>query len=155
MSMSSEASLDDWLRRARKRVESATLSPAVEQIGRIERVADGIALVSGLPSVRLDELLRFERGQVGFTLTLDRDAVGCVLLDDAEGMEAGDRVHGTGEVARVPVGPGLLGRIVDSLGRPLDSEGELSTEAFEPVERAAPAIIDRDFSASQSRRVCS
>jgi F-type H+-transporting ATPase subunit alpha len=143
--MSSQTSLDAWLRRARKRVESATLSLAVEQIGRVERIADGIALVSGLPSVRLDELLRFERGQVGFALTLDRDALGCVLLDDAEGMEAGDRVHGTGEVARVPVGPGLLGRIVDSLGRPLDGEGELRPEAFEPVERPAPAIIDRDF----------
>jgi F-type H+-transporting ATPase subunit alpha len=143
--MSSQTSLDNWLRRARKRVESATLSPAVEQIGRVQRVADGIALVSGLPSVRLDELLRFERGQVGFALTLDRDAVGCILLDDAEGMEAGDRVHGTGEVARVPVGPGLLGRIVDSLGRPLDGEGEVRAEALEPVERPAPAIVDRDF----------
>ena len=143
MSMSSQTSLDDWLRRARKRVESATLSPAVEQIGRVERVADGIALVTGLPSVRLDELLRFERGQVGFALTLDRDAVGCVLLDDAEGMEAGDRVHGTGEVARVPVGPGLLGRIVDSLGRPLDGEGEVRAEALEPGASCAPYYRSR------------
>jgi F-type H+-transporting ATPase subunit alpha len=117
----------------------------VEQIGRVERVADGIALVSGLPGVRLDELVRFERGQVGLALTLDRDAVGCVLLDEAEGIEAGDRVRGTGEVARVPVGPGLLGRIVDSLGRPLDGEGEVRAEGFEAVERPAPAIIDRDF----------
>jgi F-type H+-transporting ATPase subunit alpha len=122
-----------------------TLSPTAEQVGRVERVADGIALVSGLPGLRLDELVRFERGQVGFALTLDRDAVGCVLLDDAEEIEAGDRVRGTGEVARVPVGPALLGRVVDPLGRPLDSEGEVRAEAFEAVERPAPAIIDRDF----------
>jgi F-type H+-transporting ATPase subunit alpha len=142
--MSPQNSLDDWLRRAKKRIETTTLSPSAEQIGRVERVADGIALVSGLPGLRLDELVRFERGQVGFALTLDRDAVGCVLLDEAEGIEAGDRVRGTGEVVRVPVGAALLGRIVDPLGRPLDG-GEVSTEAFEPVERPAPTIIDRDF----------
>ena len=143
--MSAQTNLDDWLKSARKRVQTATLSPSVEQIGRVGRVADGIALVSGLPGVRLDELVRFERGQVGLALTLDCDAVGCVLLDEAEGIEAGGRVRGTGEVARVPVGPGLLGRIVDSLGRPLDGEGEVRAEGFEAVERSAPAIIDRDF----------
>jgi F-type H+/Na+-transporting ATPase subunit alpha len=126
-------------------VETTTLSPSAEEIGRVERVADGIALVSGLPRLRLDELVRFERGQVGFALTLDRDAVGCVLLDEANGMEAGDRVRGTGEVAQVPVGPGLLGRIVDPLGRPLDGKGEVRAEVLEPVERPTPAIVDRDF----------
>jgi F-type H+-transporting ATPase subunit alpha len=143
--MSPQNSLDDWLATARKRVEAATLSPTTEQIGRVERVADGIAMVSGLPDVRLDELVRFERGQVGFALTLDRDAVGCVLLDEAEGIEAGDRVRGTGEIARVPVGPGLLGRVVDPLGRPLDGRGEITADAFDPVERPAPSIVDRDF----------
>src|SRR6516162_7670721 len=145
MSMRPQTNLDDWLKSARKRVQTATLSPSVEEIGRVERVADGIALVSGLPGVRVDELVRFEDGQVGFALTLDRDAVGCVLLDDAEGIEAGDRVRGTGAVARVPVGPGLLGRVVDPLGRALDGESEIRAESFEAVERPAPAIIDRDF----------
>ncbi len=145
MSTSPQDSLDDWLTSARKKVETARLSPLAEQIGRVESVADGIALVSGLPGLRLDELLRFESGQVGFVLTLDRDALGCVLLDEPEGIDAGDRVHGTGEVARVPVGPGLLGRIVDPLGRPLDGAGEVRADAFEPIERPAPAIIDRDF----------
>ena len=69
-------------------------------MGRVERVADGIAVVSGLPAVRLDELVRFERGQVGFAMTLDRDSLGCVLLDDPQAIEAGDLVHGTGEVVR-------------------------------------------------------
>jgi F-type H+-transporting ATPase subunit alpha len=117
----------------------------MEQLGRVERVADGIALVSGLPGVRLDELVRFERGQTGFVLTLDRDVVGCILLDEAEGIEAGDRVRGSGEIARVPIGPGLLGRIVDPLGRPLDDQGPITADLFEPVERPAPSIVDRDF----------
>jgi len=137
--------LDEWLRHARKRVETAPLVPSAEEIGRVERIADGVALVSGLPRMRLDELVRFERGQVGIAITLDPDAVGCVLLDEAEGIAAGDRVRGTGEVVRVPVGPGLLGRIVDPLGRPFDGGGEIGAEAFEAIERPAPAIVDRDF----------
>lgn len=139
------ASLDDWLKSAKEKVAGMTLAPSVEQIGRVESVADSIALVSGLRNVRLDELVRFDRGQAGFALTLEREVTGCVLLDDAEGIEAGDQVRGTGEVVRVPVGPGLLGRIVDPLGRPLDGGGDITAETFEAVDRAAPAIIDRDF----------
>jgi F-type H+/Na+-transporting ATPase subunit alpha len=137
--------LDDWLKHARDKVEATTLSAFAEQIGRVESVGDGIAVVSGLPVLRLNELVQFERGQIGFALTLDRDAVGCVLLDDAQDIEAGDSVRGMGDVVRVPVGPVFLGRIVDPLGRPLDGGAEIAAEIFEPVERDAPAIIDRDF----------
>jgi F-type H+/Na+-transporting ATPase subunit alpha len=140
-----QADLDLWLRHAKKRVGATTLAPSTEQVGRVKSVADGIALVSGLPNVRLNEVVRFERGQVGFALTLDRDFLGCVLLDDAEGVEAGDRVDGSGGVVHVPVGPALLGRAVDPLGRPLDGGGVINAEGYEPVERPAPAIIDRDF----------
>jgi F-type H+-transporting ATPase subunit alpha len=139
------ANLDSWLKDARERVKATPLAPVAEQIGRVEAVADGIALVSGLPNVRLNELVRFEHGHVGFALTLDRESLGCVLLDEAEGIEAGDRVGGTGNVVRVPVGPALLGRVVDPLGRPLDGGGAIDAEKREPVERPAPAIIDRDF----------
>jgi len=137
--------LDSWLRDAKERVRATTLAPVAEQVGRVEAVADGIALVSGLPDVRLDELVRFEHGQVGFAVTLDREALGCVLLDEPGRIEAGDRVSGTGEVVCVPVGRALLGRTVDALGRPLDGGGAIDSESYEPVERAAPAIIDRDF----------
>jgi F-type H+-transporting ATPase subunit alpha len=139
------ANLDEWLRDAKRRVGTMTLAPTTEEVGRVESVADGIALVSGLSGVRLDELVRFERGQVGFALTLDRDTLGCVLLDDDATIEAGHRVEGTGEVVRVPVGQSLLGRTVDPLGRPLDDGGMVEAERYEPAERPAPAIIDRDF----------
>ncbi len=142
---STTSNLDDWLEAARQRVRATQLTAEAEQIGRVESAADGIARVSGLPGIRLDELVRFERGQVGFALTLDRDALGCVLLDDAEGIEAGDRVSGTGEVVRVPVGPALLGRIVDPLGRPLDAGGAIDAATWDPVERPAPGIIERNF----------
>jgi F-type H+-transporting ATPase subunit alpha len=126
-------------------VSAALLAPRADEVGRVETVADGIAIVSGLRDVRLDELVRFEHGQVGFALTLDRDTLGCVLLDDIEGVEAGHQVRGTGEVVRVPVGPALLGRTVDPLGRPLDEGPAVDSQERRPVERPAPAIIDRDF----------
>ncbi|CAN5678630.1 hypothetical protein BH11PSE1_BH11PSE1_13150 [soil metagenome] len=135
----------DWLERARASVASASLGPSAEQIGRVEEVGDGVALVSGLSDVRLDELLRFERGQFGFAQVLERDRAGCVLLDDVDGVEAGDAVRGTGEVVRVPVGPELLGRVVDPMGRPLDGKGPVAATRLEPIERAAPSIIERDL----------
>ena len=136
---------DIWLDRSRAKLDAATFGPHAEQIGRVEEVGDGIALVSGLPDVRLDELLRFDRGQFGFAQVLERDRVGCVLFDDVDAIQAGDAVRGTGDVVRVPVGPGLLGRVVDPLGRPLDGKGPIVAEMMEPIERAAPAIIERDL----------
>jgi len=143
--MPNDTDPEAWLNEARAVVAAAELGPRTEGIGRVEEIGDGIALVSGLPDVRLDELLRFERGQSGFAQMLDRDSIGCVLFDDADGVEAGDIVHGTGEVVRVPVGPELLGRVIDPLGRPLDGKGPVTAETREPVERAAPAIIERDL----------
>ena len=136
---------DPWLARSRETVARIDLAPQAETVGRVERVGDGIALVSGLPDACLNELLRFDGGRMGFALTLDADSIGAVLLDDGEAIEAGSRVTGTGEVVRVPVGPGLLGRIVDPLGRPLDRDEPVKAEAEMPVERPAPAIIERDL----------
>jgi F-type H+/Na+-transporting ATPase subunit alpha len=136
--------LKGWLERAKTTVEATHLAPLTEELGRVESVGDGIALVSGLPNARLDELVRFEGGQFGFAVTLDRDAISCVVLDAAERIEAGEKVHSTGEVVRVPVGPVLLGRVVDPLGRPLDFGAPIVAERHDPVERPAPAIVDRD-----------
>ena len=140
-----DARADAWLARSRETVAATNLAPQAETVGCVERVGDGIALVSGLPDVCLNELLRFEGGRMGFALTLDADAIAAVLLDDGDAIEAGSRVTGTGEVVRVPVGSGLLGRVVDPLGRPLDREEPIKAEAQMPVERPAPAIIERDL----------
>ena len=136
--------LDTWLARAKAKVTTAKIAPSAEETGRLESLADGVAFVSGLPNARLDELLEFKNGVMGFAQTLDNDLIGCVLLDESMGLEAGDIVRGTGAVVRVPVGEGLLGRIVDPLGRPLDDKGTIAATSHEPIERAAPAIIDRD-----------
>lgn len=137
--------LDAWFYSARKRVEAVPLGAQSEDLGCVEAVADGIVFVSGLRQARLDELVRFEGDRMGFVLTLEPNRVGCVLLDDEEGIEAGQPVHGTGEVVRAPVGPDLLGRIVDPLGRPLDGGGAIKEESRQPVDKPAPAIIQRDF----------
>ena len=136
---------ETWLAEASQKISGIALSARADHLGRVERVGDGIALVSGLPGARLDELLRFQNGQFGFAQVLEQDRIGCVLLDDADGVEAGDTVTGTGDVVRVPVGPGLLGRVVDPLGRPLDEKGPITAESMQPIECPAPAIVDRDL----------
>ncbi|WP_414132154.1 F0F1 ATP synthase subunit alpha [Rhizobium jaguaris] len=135
----------NWLARSRDVVAKTKLAPEGQAIGRVEQIADGIARISGLPDARLNELLNFEGGGTGFALTLDADSIGAVLLDESVGIEAGSRVTGTGGVVQVPVGPSLLGRIIDPLGRPLDGGAPVLAEAYHPVERPAPAIIDRDL----------
>jgi F-type H+/Na+-transporting ATPase subunit alpha len=124
-------------------VAETALGPELTEIGRVMSVGDGIALISGLPGARLDEVLRFDSGQLGFAQTLEADHIGCVLLDDVGTLEAGEIVHGTGEVVRTSVGPALLGRVVDPLGRPLDGGPPIAAERHDPVERPAPAILDR------------
>lgn len=134
-----------WFQRGKDAIARAALAPEGEAIGRVEHIADGIARVSGLPDTRLNELLRFDGGRIGFALTLDIDSINTVLLDDGAAIQAGSRVSGTGEVVRVPVGPGLLGRVVDPLGRPLDRDEAVVAVDYHAVERPAPAIIERDL----------
>ncbi len=134
---------DAWLARAQARVAAIELAPEIETIGRVSSIGDGIAQVAGLPRVRLDELLSFGTGQFGFAQTLDRDSIGCVLLDPEVGIGAGSEVRGTGDVVRVPVGPALLGRVVDPLGRPLDDGPPIAATRHAPIEQPAPDIVDR------------
>ncbi|MGC1860995.1 MAG: F0F1 ATP synthase subunit alpha [Methylocystis sp.] len=135
--------LRDWLDRSRRRIDTLDLEPRVEQIGRVILVGDGIATVSGLPDMRLDELLVFEGGVHGLAVDLGEHTVGCVLLGDTSAISSGSIVRGTGEVAHVPVGEGLLGRVVDALGAPLDGGAPIAAESFTPAEQPAPAIVDR------------
>ena len=139
------ADAPDWLDAARGALRGATLEPRVEHRGQVEEIGDGVAMISGLRDVRLDEVLHFEGGQVGFARVLGPDLIGCVLLDAATDVEAGDAVFGSGEVVQVPVGEALLGRIVDPLGRPLDGKGAIEATTRLPIERAAPSIIERDL----------
>ncbi len=135
--------LREWTRETSQLIGHTPLAPRLRAVGRVVRVGDGVATVSGLPETRLDELLDFERGAHGLAVDLGEDAIGCVLLGDASSVAAGSLVHGTGEVVRVPVGDALLGRVVDALGAPLDGGTLIDAEAVSPVEQPAPAIVDR------------
>ncbi len=134
--------LRSWQRRASAHIGALPLAPKLEQIGRVLRVGDGIATVAGLPDTRLDELLQFEGGLRGIAVELGEDSMGCVLLGGAE-IGAGSVVCGTDEVASVPVGKAMLGRIVNALGEPLDDRGPVRADAFSPMERPPPSIVDR------------
>ncbi|MBP7063237.1 F0F1 ATP synthase subunit alpha [Ferrovibrio sp.] len=134
-----------WRDHAARRIAGTALQPHHAERGRIESIADGIALVSGLPSARLNELLVLPDNRFGFVRHLGVDTLACILLDSAEAIEAGQIVTGTGDVVRTAVGAALLGRVVDPLGRPLDGKGDIPAASHEPIERAAPGIIDRDL----------
>ena len=113
------------------------------EIGTIIQVSTGIARISGLPGVKFEELVAFRGGGFGIAFNLDEDEVGVVLLGDYTHLHAGDEVSRTGRVMDVPVGDGVLGRVIDPLGRPLDGLGTVSTHSRLPIERPAAPIMDR------------
>ncbi|MGZ4546997.1 MAG: F0F1 ATP synthase subunit alpha [Blastococcus sp.] len=114
-----------------------------EEVGTVTEAGDGIARVEGLPSVMTNELLEFESGVRGLALNLDVREVGVVILGDFSGIEEGQQVRRTGEVLSVPVGDGYLGRVVDSLGNPIDGGGEIATSGRRALELQAPTVVQR------------
>jgi len=123
----------------------AAFAPALapREVGTITQVTTGIARVSGLPGVGFDELLTFPRGLAGIAFNVDEHELGVVLLGEYWHLQAGDEVRRTGRVMDVAVGPALLGRVIDPLGRALDGRGPVDATARLPIERPAAAIMDR------------
>jgi F-type H+-transporting ATPase subunit alpha len=117
--------------------------PSLREYGIVTYVGQGIARVHGLPNVGSEELVRLPGDLLGMTLNLDPGEVGVAVLDNCTGVESGSEVWRTNRVLDVPVGDGLLGRVVDSVGRPLDNAGQVRTDLRAPIERDSPAIMDR------------
>ena len=119
--------------------------PALEaaQVGRVTEVGDGIATVAGLPDAAYNELLEFESGVVGLALNLDEESIGTVILGEASAVSEGETVKATHRILSVPVGDGLLGRVVDSLGNPIDGKGALTGVQDRRMEVQAPGIMGR------------
>jgi F-type H+-transporting ATPase subunit alpha len=111
--------------------------------GTIRSVADGVARVDGLSEVMYNEMVQFPGNAIGIALNLEEDEVGCVVLGDVSRLREGDEVSTTGKLLSVPVGRGLLGRVVDALGQPVDGKGPVESTEFYPVEKIAPGIIVR------------
>jgi len=116
---------------------------SVGQVGRVVEVGDGIARVSGLPDATVNEILEFESGTLGLALNLDEDSIGAVVLGEVDDIEEGQTVKATGQILSVPVGDGLLGRVVNTMGEPIDGKGPLSNVQDRRVEVQAPGIIGR------------
>ncbi len=113
------------------------------QVGRVAEIGDGIARISGLPDASVNEMLRFEDGTVGLALNLDEDTIGAVVLGSTENIQEGQFVEATGEILSVPVGEGVLGRVVNMLGEPQDGKGPLTNVETRRMEIQAPGIIGR------------
>lgn len=113
------------------------------EVGYVEEVGDGIARVVGLDNVRYNELVRFQNGTIGIAFNLEKDNVGITIMGAYEGIQEGDEVTSLGRIASVPVGMGLVGRVVDALGNPLDGKGPISSTEFYPIERIAPGVMER------------
>ncbi|MBW1988628.1 MAG: alternate F1F0 ATPase, F1 subunit alpha [Deltaproteobacteria bacterium] len=124
-------------------MEQKPALPAVREVGTVVSVGEGVVQVTGLRGVQYEEVIRFAGGETGLAFDLGREETGVVLLDEPSGLFAGAEAFRTGRVLDTPVGDGLLGRIVDPRGRPLDGAGPVHTERRLPVERHAPAILDR------------
>ncbi|WP_178862639.1 F0F1 ATP synthase subunit alpha [Thiomicrorhabdus cannonii] len=111
--------------------------------GTVVSIADGIALIHGVSDVMYGEMVQFDENTFGMALNLERDSVGVVILGEYEHISEGDKVTCTGRILEVPVGPEMMGRVVDGLGRPIDGKGPINAKITSPIERIAPGVIDR------------
>ncbi|MEY1660661.1 F0F1 ATP synthase subunit alpha [Isoalcanivorax beigongshangi] len=127
----------------KQRIAKLDVSTQARNEGTVVSVSDGIVRIHGLADVMYGEMIEFEGGMYGMALNLERDSVGAVVLGDYLGVAEGQKVKCTSRVLEVPVGPELLGRVVDALGNPIDGKGPLNTQLTEPVEKVAPGVIWR------------
>ena len=135
----------------KKRIEGSDLSAEAKTQGTIVAVTDGIVRIHGLSDVMAGEMIEFPNNTFGLALNLERDSVGAVILGDYQHLSEGDTAKCTGKILEVPVGESLIGRVVNSLGAPIDGKGEIDAKEFSPIEKIAP----RSYSKTISRSACS
>lgn len=135
--------MPDLLQELEAQIESVRSASARQNVGVIREVGDGVARVEGLSDAMLNEMLDLGHGITGLALNLEETEVGVIVLGDYTQLEEGDEVRTTGKLLQVPVGMGLLGRVVNTLGEPVDGKGPVRSEVAYPVEKLAPGIIKR------------
>src|SRR5579864_2031494 len=134
---------DEISRLLREEIENYEKAVNVAETGSVISVGDGIARIYGLENVMAGELIEFTGGVSGIALNLEEDQVGAVLLGEYSGIKEGDEVRRTGRIMSVPVGEGMIGRVVDALGKPIDGKGPIEAKAYNTIERIAPGVVDR------------
>ncbi|MDH3350026.1 MAG: F0F1 ATP synthase subunit alpha [Gammaproteobacteria bacterium] len=127
----------------KERIENFEASAEARDVGTVIGVTDGIVRIHGLTDARYGEMLEFPQDTFGLALNLEQDSVGAVVLGDYKHISEGDTVKTTGRILEVPVGRALLGRVVDSLGMPIDGKGPIATDQTSPIEKVAPGVIQR------------
>ena len=127
----------------RDRIRNFEAKAEARDVGTIVLLTDGIVRIHGLADVQYGEMIEFPGGSYGLALNLEQDSVGAVILGDYKHISEGDTVKTTGRILEVPVGEGLLGRVVDSLGNPIDGKGPIEAQGTSPIEKVAPGVIDR------------
>ena len=127
----------------KQRIDSLDVATEAQNEGTIVSVTDGIIRIHGLADVMYGEMIEFEGGVYGMALNLERDSVGAVVLGDYQGVAEGQTCKCTGRILEVPVGPELQGRVIDSLGTPIDGKGPINTTATDAIEKIAPGVIAR------------
>jgi len=133
----------DLLQEIEAQIAGVKATPGKQNVGVIREIADGVAKVEGLDDAMLNEMLELGQGITGLALDLNETEVGVIILGDYTQLQEGDEVRATGKLLQVPVGKGLLGRVVNTLGEPLDGKGPVKSEVAYPVEKIAPGIIRR------------
>src|SRR5512138_2452858 len=134
---------DEITKLIREQIEHYESRIAVDEVGTVMSLGDGIARLYGLDKVMAGELLEFPHDVAGIAMNLEEDQVGAVLLGEYTEIKEGDQVKRTGRIMSVPVGEAMIGRVVNALGQPIDDKGPIATEKFNPVEVIAPGVIDR------------
>ncbi len=127
----------------RERIRNFEATAEARDVGTIVLLTDGIVRIHGLADVQYGEMIEFPGGSFGLALNLEQDSVGAVILGDYKHISEGDTVKTTGRILEVPVGEGLLGRVVDALGNPIDGKGPIEARGTSPIEKVAPGVIDR------------
>jgi F-type H+-transporting ATPase subunit alpha len=135
--------MSNLLQEIEAQITGAKTATAKQNVGIVREIGDGVAKIEGLTDAMLNEMLDFGDGITGIALNLEETEVGAIILGDYTEIKEGREVRTTGKLLQVPVGKGLLGRVVNALGQPLDGKGPIKNEAFYPVEKIAPGIIRR------------
>src|SRR6059058_3057290 len=134
---------DEITKLIREQIENYESKLAVDEVGTVISLGDGIARIYGLDKVMAGELIDFGHGVTGIAMNLEEDQVGSVLMGEYTEIKEGDQVRRTGKIMAVPVGDAMIGRVVNSLGQPIDDKGPISAKQYIPIERIAPGVIDR------------
>lgn len=127
----------------KQQIEQFGMPMTMRDVGTVVEVGDGIARIHGLAGCKYNELLEFPNKIIGIALNLEEDSVSAIIMGDYSKIKGGDEVKTTGRIAEVPVGEALIGRVVDSLGRPIDGKGQIKTSKTRPIERIAPNVVTR------------